>query len=89
MDVFESAPPSHIKRERQKARELRKSSWWDQQISQRSCYYCKNKFKKSEITMDHKVPIIRGGKSQKSNVVPCCKLCNSEKGYMTDVEFLR
>ena len=38
--------------------------------------------------MDHKVPIIRGGKTQKSNVVPCCKSCNSEKKYLTDVEFL-
>lgn len=29
--------------------------------------------------MDHIVPLSRGGKTEKNNVVPCCKKCNSEK----------
>jgi 5-methylcytosine-specific restriction endonuclease McrA len=29
--------------------------------------------------MDHVVPIVRGGRSTKGNVVPCCKTCNSQK----------
>jgi 5-methylcytosine-specific restriction protein A len=36
--------------------------------------------------MDHIVPIARGGKSTKGNVVPCCKKCNNEKKYLTPVE---
>ena len=28
--------------------------------------------------MDHVVPLIRGGHTTKSNVVPCCKHCNSQ-----------
>lgn len=31
--------------------------------------------------MDHVLPIIRGGKSTKGNIVPCCKKCNEEKKY--------
>jgi len=38
--------------------------------------------------MDHIVPIVRGGKSVKSNVVPACKECNNKKKYLTPVELL-
>ena len=31
--------------------------------------------------MDHLVPIIRGGKSTKGNLVPACKECNNKKKY--------
>ena len=33
--------------------------------------------------MDHLIPIVRGGKSTKKNVVPACKACNTEKSYFT------
>jgi 5-methylcytosine-specific restriction endonuclease McrA len=29
--------------------------------------------------MDHVVPLIRGGKSTRGNIVPACKECNSKK----------
>jgi 5-methylcytosine-specific restriction endonuclease McrA len=29
--------------------------------------------------MDHLIPLIRGGRSTKQNLVPACKKCNSEK----------
>jgi 5-methylcytosine-specific restriction protein A len=32
--------------------------------------------------MDHLIPIIRGGHSDRSNVVVSCKACNSKKGYL-------
>ena len=66
----------HIAREKAKARELRKSNWWKQKIAAGICYYCGKKFKPQELTMDHIVPIARGGKSIKRNVVPACKECN-------------
>jgi len=37
--------------------------------------------------MDHVVPIVRGGKSTKSNVVPCCKDCNNKKQYLLPIEW--
>lgn len=75
-----------IKQEREKARKLRKSHWWKNEIAKGTCYYCQKKFKPGELTMDHIVPIARGGKSIKSNIVPCCKACNSDKKMQTPVD---
>ncbi len=80
------ADPEHIKRERAKARELRSSQWWKQQLGNGTCYHCGAKFAKSELTMDHLVPIARGGKSTKKNVVVSCKTCNTDKGHKFKVE---
>lgn len=78
---------SDIKRERQKARELRRSQWWKRKCSEGKCYYCGRRFRPQELTMDHIVPIIRGGKSRKGNVVPACKECNEKKKYMLPFEW--
>jgi len=83
---FQAASPEHQKREKSKARELRQSQWWKQQLGQGICYHCKEHFKPSELTMDHLIPIARGGKSNKKNCVPSCKECNSKKGYKMSVE---
>jgi 5-methylcytosine-specific restriction protein A len=40
-----------------------------------------------ELTMDHIVPLIRGGKSTKGNVVPACKECNNKKKHMLPIEW--
>ena len=79
---------SHVARERAKARELRNSSWWKQKISAGICHYCGKKFPPEELTMDHIVPVVRGGKSNRGNVVPCCKQCNSDKKYLTPAELV-
>ncbi|NKE72352.1 HNH endonuclease [Candidatus Manganitrophus noduliformans] len=76
-----------IKKEKAKARELRNSQWWKRRRSTGICHYCGRKFKPSELTMDHIVPIGRGGKSAKGNVVPACKECNTRKKYMLLVEW--
>ncbi len=80
--------PKHVARERAKAKELRKSSWWKQQLNKGVCQYCAQTFQSSELTMDHILPVVRGGKSVKSNCVPCCKECNTEKKYLTPAEMI-
>lgn len=85
-DWYIAAPPEHQKREKQKARELRQSSWWKQRLGQGVCYYCEQKFPPGELTMDHVIPIARGGTSSKKNCVPCCKECNNKKGSKTTAE---
>ncbi len=78
--------PEEVKKEKEKARELRASQWWKRKKSDGVCYYCQGKFKPSELTMDHLIPIVRGGKNNKGNVVPACKPCNSKKKYFLPTE---
>ena len=78
----------HISREKLKARELKRSQWWKNKLAEGVCHYCNNKFPADEVTMDHIVPMVRGGKSTKGNVVPCCKKCNNEKKYLTPVDMI-
>ena len=80
--------PAHVKRERAKAKELRKSDWWKQQLAKGSCHYCGGRFEAEELTMDHVLPVVRGGKSTKSNCVPCCKGCNNDKKFLTPAEMI-
>ncbi len=79
---------AHIARERKKATQLKKTNWWQALINKGICHYCKKKFPPQELTMDHIVPLSRGGKSIKGNVVPCCKECNNEKKYLTPVDMI-
>ncbi len=86
---YSPVDPAHIKKEKAKARELRTSQWWKLQLSKGLCYYCGQKFESlDDLTMDHVLPIGRGGRSTKGNVVPCCKNCNSKKGNRTPVDVL-
>jgi 5-methylcytosine-specific restriction endonuclease McrA len=70
-----------IRRERAKARELRQSPWWKRKRSKGLCHHCGKSFPPGELTMDHLVPLIRGGRSTKGNLVPACKQCNNEKKH--------
>lgn len=76
-----------IKREREKARELRSSQWWKNRIAKGVCHYCGGTFSAEELTMDHLVPVVRGGKSTRGNVVPACKECNNKKKHMLPIEW--
>ncbi len=88
MDFFISdVTEKDIIKEKEKARQLRKKQWWKSQVDKGICYYCEKKFSPNEITMDHIVPIIRGGKSTKGNIVPACKECNNKKKYMLPIEW--
>jgi 5-methylcytosine-specific restriction endonuclease McrA len=78
---------SDLKRERHKARELRESQWWKRRVAKGQCYYCKCETPPRELTMDHIVPIARGGKSTRGNVVPCCKSCNTAKKQLLPMEW--
>ena len=78
---------AEVKRERGKARELRNTQWWKNKRGRGVCYFCGEKVPPGELTMEHVVPIVRGGKSVKSNLVPACKSCNSKKKYLLPIEW--
>jgi 5-methylcytosine-specific restriction endonuclease McrA len=86
-DHYIAADEEHIKREKARGRELRNSQWWKRKRSTGICYYCRGKFKTDELTMDHLIPIARGGKSVAGNVVPACKDCNTKKKFLLPTEW--
>lgn len=77
---------AHVARERVKARALRASAWWQSELAKARCHYCTKTFAPKDLTMDHVIPVSRGGRSIKSNVVPCCAACNKSKKSMTPAE---
>ena len=84
---FMSVDENLQKKEKHKARDLKQSQWWKRKRSTGLCYYCRRNFPPKELTRDHIVPIARGGKSVKSNVVACCKECNTKKKQMLPIEW--
>jgi 5-methylcytosine-specific restriction endonuclease McrA len=76
-----------IKRERAKAMALRKTGWWKQRLGKGICHYCRRRFSPDQLTMDHIVPIIRGGRTTKGNVAVVCKECNNKKKYLLPMEW--
>ncbi|NLG51118.1 MAG: HNH endonuclease [Chloroflexi bacterium] len=48
-----------------------------------SCQYCGAQLAKSDLTIDHVVPRVRGGETTWENVVCACKQCNLRKGSKT------
>jgi hypothetical protein len=49
--------------------------WWRQCQLERGCAYCGE----PATTLDHFIPVTRGGKSEPGNLVPACVSCNSKK----------
>ena len=43
-----------------------------------TCFYCKKKYKKP--TMDHRIPLAKGGLHVRDNLVVACLKCNLSKG---------
>ena len=84
---FDAPADAEIRAERRKAKDLRKSRWWQQKTASGLCYYCEKNIAFRDITMDHLVPLARGGRSTKDNLVPCCKECNNLKKSMLPLEW--
>jgi 5-methylcytosine-specific restriction enzyme A len=83
MDVSDA----DIRREKEKARRLRKTHWWNSRIDKGICFYCHRHVGRDNLTMDHVVPLARGGRSTKGNLVPACKECNNRKRYLLPIEW--
>lgn len=81
-----TAGAAHVKRERERARELRKTDWWKAQVAAGVCHYCHRHVGTENLTLDHVVPVARGGRSTRGNCVPCCMDCNAKKKAYTPAE---
>ena len=78
---------AELNREKNRARELRNTAWWRKKKSSGVCHYCGRRFTPAELTMDHLIPLSRGGRSERHNIVPACKECNNKKKHMLASEW--
>lgn len=85
--VYAEVSTSQMRREKERARALRQSRWWQTLIQHAACYYCNAVLAPRDVTMDHIVPISQGGMSTRGNIVASCKNCNTRKRDMTAVEW--
>ncbi len=88
-DFFNRDMPEEgaVRAEKEKAKRLRKSRWWQQKTAAGVCEYCQRKVGFAELTIDHILPLSRGGLSKKENIACCCKECNSLKKAMMPIEW--
>ncbi|MCL6482338.1 MAG: HNH endonuclease [Firmicutes bacterium] len=52
------------------------------------CFYCLRLLTRGKWTLDHIVPLARGGTDGTDNLVACCVRCNSSKGALPAEQFL-
>lgn len=53
------------------------------------CRYCRSELTEATLTLDHAIPLSRGGTEWPANCVPACGSCNSRKRDKTLTEYLR
>ncbi|MDT8443383.1 MAG: HNH endonuclease signature motif containing protein [Desulfuromonadales bacterium] len=87
METWFEISEEQLRRERQKARDLRRSQWWRKRIEAGLCHYCGGRFNSRDLTLDHIVPLVRGGRSTRGNCVPACKECNTRKRDLLPTEW--
>jgi len=52
------------------------------------CFYCKKQLTDKDKTVDHKIPVSKGGTNDPSNLVISCSFCNSAKSNKTSKEYM-
>jgi CRISPR/Cas system Type II protein with McrA/HNH and RuvC-like nuclease domain len=57
------------------------------ELSNKRCAYCGYRIGFSEVTIDHKIPLSRGGPDCMDNMVCSCRPCNELKRDRTVEEF--
>jgi len=51
-----------------------------------TCQYCNKHFHADDLSMDHVVPRLHGGKTVWDNIVTACKPCNHAKSHFTKMK---
>ena len=76
---LKSSNEGHNRRARIKGK-VTLDEWNTIKVNQKyRCYWCKERFKEKELSMDHVIPLSKGGLHEVSNIVAACKSCNSSK----------
>ena len=52
-----------------------------------TCQFCQRPFARADLTIDHLVPLARGGLDEVTNYVTCCQPCNQRKSHLSLEKF--
>ena len=76
----------HRRRELTKGQPSFTAAQWRQLVDhyEGRCAYCG---KQGPLTIDHRMPLARGGSNTIDNILPACIACNVKKRLMTEAEF--
>jgi 5-methylcytosine-specific restriction enzyme A len=77
----------HIRREKERARRLRQTTWWMRKTHPGVCHYCHRNVGRQLLTMDHVVPLSRGGKSSKGTSSRHARAVITRKKYLLPIEW--
>jgi 5-methylcytosine-specific restriction endonuclease McrA len=60
--------------------DITKQEWRDLMIKYGwKCFYCDNVLTNKTRTIDHLIPLSKGGRHHIMNLMPCCRVCNTGK----------
>lgn len=54
-----------------------------------TCAFCGIKYDRDQLSLDHIHAVSCGGGNENTNLVTCCKNCNSRKGNMPITQFVK
>jgi 5-methylcytosine-specific restriction endonuclease McrA len=54
-----------------------------------TCQYCEKQLNQMDLTVDHVIPRVKGGKTKWENIVCACYTCNTIKGHRTKMQPIR
>lgn len=66
----------------------KRSSKLIKDVCKHICYYCGKEITTENLSIDHAIPLSRGGTNALSNLRICCKQCNFEKDNKTEYEYI-
>ena len=52
------------------------------------CHYCKRHLNVCDATIDHKIPVSKGGNNALENLLLCCSNCNNDKSDLDYDEYI-
>lgn len=68
----------HSARERKKTKRMRAAMAHQGQVKR--CHYCRCLLTMATATLEHLIPISKGGRTESSNCRWACKPCNNQRG---------
>lgn len=71
------------KEARRESSNLLRKEWFRSSVLAAAGFQCRICGSSEELEIDHIVPVIRGGETEKENLQALCKSCNTKKGIKT------